>query len=165
MAPLPEHRLSEDEIRRLYDVHSAALMLYARTFTADVSAAEDLVHGLFLKLLRSRPIVIGAASAYLYRAIKNAALNLQRDHVKEAPLPEDEPWFTYRSGGLEIAVALQSALANLPAEQRETVIMRIWGGMTLEEVAEAEGVPLNTAASRYRYALAKMRDTLKPYMG
>jgi len=51
----------------------------------------------------------------------------------------------------------------LPEEQRATVIMRIWGGMTLEEIAEATAVPLSTAASRYRYALEKLRERLKPW--
>jgi RNA polymerase sigma-70 factor, ECF subfamily len=54
-------------------------------------------------------------------------------------------------------------LSELPDEQREAVIMRIWSGLTLEEVAMATGVPLNTAASRYRYAREKLRERLKPY--
>jgi len=57
-------------------------------------------------------------------------------------------------------VALQEALGELPDEQREAVIMRIWSGMTLQEIATATAVPLNTAASRYRYALEKLRTRL-----
>jgi RNA polymerase sigma-70 factor, ECF subfamily len=161
---LPEQKLSADEIKQLYNRHGAALLLYARGFVADASAAEDLVHGVFLNLLRTRPKVREAPAAYLYRAVKNAALNLQRDRARETPLPEQEVWFTHRGGGgdREAGLALQSALAELPAEQREAVVMRIWSGMTLEEVAEATGVPLNTAASRYRYALDKLRERLKP---
>ncbi len=159
---MPEQRLSEEEIRRLYDLHGAALLLYARGFATDAAAAEDLVHGVFVKLLRARPVVTCAASAYLYRAVKNAGLNAQRDRSREAPLPEPEIWFTHRGGDHLAALALQQAMAELPVEQREAIIMRIWGGMTLEEVAEATAVPLNTAASRYRYALAKLREKLKP---
>jgi RNA polymerase sigma-70 factor, ECF subfamily len=55
---------------------------------------------------------------------------------------------------------LQKALGDLPEEQREVVMMRIWSGMTLEEIGTATGVTPNTAASRYRYALDKLRERL-----
>jgi RNA polymerase sigma-70 factor (ECF subfamily) len=158
---LPDQKLSADEIKQLYNRHGAALLLYARGFVPDASAAEDLVHGVFLNLLRTRPKVREAPAAYLYRAVKNAALNAQRNRAREAPMPDREIWFTHRGGDHEATLALQAALAELPQEQREAVVMRIWSGMTLEEVAQATDVPLNTAASRYRYALEKLRERLK----
>jgi RNA polymerase sigma-70 factor (ECF subfamily) len=158
---LPDQKLSADEIKQLYNRHDAALLLYARGFVPDASAAEDLVHGVFLNLLRTRPKVREAPAAYLYRAVKNAALNAQRNRAREAPMPDREIWFTHRGGDHEATLALQAALAELPQEQREAVVMRIWSGMTLEEVAQATDVPLNTAASRYRYALEKLRERLK----
>jgi Sigma-70, region 4 len=54
-------------------------------------------------------------------------------------------------------------LANYPKNNAPRWIMRIWGGMTLEEVADATAVPLSTAASRYRYALERLRERLKPW--
>ena len=158
---MPDQKLSADEIKQLYNRHDAALLLYARGFVPDASAAEDLVHGVFLNLLRTRPKVREAPAAYLYRAVKNAALNAQRNRAREAPMPDREIWFTHRGGDHEATLALQAALAELPQEQREAVVMRIWSGMTLEEVAQATDVPLNTAASRYRYALEKLRERLK----
>ena len=158
---MPDQKLSADEIKQLYNWHGAALLLYARGFVPDASAAEDLVHGVFLNLLRTRPKVREAPAAYLYRAVKNAALNAQRNRAREAPMPDREIWFTHRGGDHEATLALQAALAELPQEQREAVVMRIWSGMTLEEVAQATDVPLNTAASRYRYALEKLRERLK----
>jgi RNA polymerase sigma-70 factor, ECF subfamily len=160
---LADHQLSADEVRRLYDQHGPALVLYASSFVADGGAAEDVVHGVFLKLLGGKQIVPDAPAAYLYRAVRNAALNARRDRSRDAPLPDRDIWFTHREGDREAAFGLQQALRELPDEQREAVVMRIWSGMTLEEVAEASDVPLNTAASRYRYALAKLRERLKPY--
>ena len=91
----------------------------------------------------------------------------------EGELPEDgsgidvaEIWRTVRRHVKNIKgweVTEQVALATLPEEQRETVIMRIWSGMTLDEIAVATGVSLNTVASRYRYALHKLREKLKPF--
>jgi RNA polymerase sigma factor (sigma-70 family) len=159
---LADHQLSTDDVRRLYDQHGPALVLYASLFVADGGAAEDVVHGVFLKLLRGKQIVPDAPAAYLYRAVRNAALNTRRDRSRDAPLPDQDIWFTHRERDREAAFALQQALRELPDEQREVVVMRIWGGMTLEEVAEATDAPLNTAASRYRYGLAKLRERLKP---
>jgi RNA polymerase sigma factor (sigma-70 family) len=57
-------------------------------------------------------------------------------------------------------LTLQNALRGLPEEQRETVFLRVWSDMTLQEIAKATETPLNTVASRYRYALEKLRERL-----
>jgi RNA polymerase sigma-70 factor (ECF subfamily) len=58
----------------------------------------------------------------------------------------------------EAALELQSALRGLPEEQREVIVLHVWGQMSFEEVAEALAIPANTAASRYRYGLSKLRE-------
>src|SRR4029077_18043218 len=97
-----------------------------------------------------------------YRAVRNAALNARRNGQRDAPLDSNSSVFERRDGNREAALALQRALAELPEEQREAVVMRVWSGMTLEEVAAATGASLNTVASRYRYALEKLRERLRP---
>lgn len=151
-------------MRRLYDRHGPALMLYARSYVTDGGTAEDVVHGVFLKLLRSKRVALEKPAAYLYRAVRNASLNARRDRSRELPLPDGrEAWLSHRECEPEAALALEQGIRDLTEEQREAVIMRIWSGMTLEEVAAATRVPLDTAASRYRYALAKLRERLRPY--
>jgi RNA polymerase sigma-70 factor, ECF subfamily len=156
-------KLSATEIRLLYEQHGAALLLYARSFVADAAAGEDLVHEVFLKLLRGETSVPDIPLAYLYRAVRNAALNTLRNRSGHPAWDDQISWFQHREGNREEELALQSALGELPEDQRATVIMRIWGGMTLEEIADATAVPLSTAASRYRYALEKLRERLKPW--
>src|SRR5262249_40207495 len=146
--------------QRLYRHHGAALLAYARSFLPDASAAEDAVHSVFVKLLGGNVTRPESEAGYLYRAVKNAASNVRRSTVRETPMPGRESWFVPRNGDREAAVALQEALGELPDEQREAVIMRIWSGLTLQEIATATAVPLNTAASRYRYALEKLRTQL-----
>ena len=51
---------------------------------------------------------------------------------------------------------------NCPAEQRAVIQLKLWGGETFEQIAEMLGIPQNTAASRYRYALDKLRERLRP---
>lgn len=156
-------KLSAAEIRQLYEQHGAALLLYARSFAVDAPAGEDLVHEVFLKLLRGETTVPDIPLAYLYRAVRNAALNALRDRRGHEARDNEITWFQHREGKQAEELALQSALSELPEDQRATVIMRIWGGMTLEEIANATAVPLSTAASRYRYALEKLRDRFKPW--
>jgi RNA polymerase sigma-70 factor (ECF subfamily) len=58
----------------------------------------------------------------------------------------------------QTALELQSALRGLPDEQREVIVLHVWGELSFEEVAEALSIPANTAASRYRYGLSKLRE-------
>ena len=60
----------------------------------------------------------------------------------------------------ERQASVEAALGQLPGDQREVVVMKIWGGLTFAQIAEALGVPLNTAASRYRYALQRLEAEL-----
>jgi RNA polymerase sigma-70 factor (ECF subfamily) len=60
------------------------------------------------------------------------------------------------------ALALQTALRRLPLEQREVVVLRIWGELTFEEVGVVVGCSTSTAASRFRYGCSKLRAVLRP---
>jgi RNA polymerase sigma-70 factor (ECF subfamily) len=146
-----------NEVRRLYDVHGRALLAYACALLHDPSEAEDVLHQVFLNVLRDGSTEISSAG-YLFRAVRNRVLNHLRGRVREVPLDGDAQWLESPSGSAETALALQSALRTLPEEQREVIVLRVWGQMTLEEVAGVVGVSPNTAASRYRYGLAKLSE-------
>ena len=146
-----------NEVRRLYEVHGRALLAYACAFLHDPSEAEDVVHQVFLQLLRDSATEI-SSSGYLFRAVRNRALNQLRGRSREVALDGGVQWLESPSGSTETALALQSALGTLPQEQREVIVLRVWGQMTFEEVAGVVGVSPNTAASRYRYGLAKLSE-------
>lgn len=148
-----------------YEMHGAALVAYARSYGLDLASAEDVVQQIFLRLLRGQPSAPQVLVAYLYRAVRNAALNHRRDRHRETGLPERETWFVRANTDPVEVLALQDALRELPDNQRETVYLRIWSGMTLQEIAEVTETPLNTAASRYRYALEKLRERLGERQG
>ena len=94
--------------------------------------------------------------------MRNAALNSRRVVSREIELDAQNSWFVAPQGRTEEALTLQAELQELPEEQREAVVLHIWGQMTLQEVAEVTGVTLNTAASRYRYGLSKLRERMRP---
>ena len=147
----------------MYGQHGPALLAYARSFVANAAIAEDVLQQVFVKLLQGRISMPDAPLGYLYRAVRNAALNTRRNGRRDARLDSESAWFAHRGGDREAVLALQAALLELPEEQREVVMMRVWSGMTLEEIARTTDVSLNTVASRYRYALGKLRERLKPY--
>ena len=153
--------MHRESVERLYDQHGPALLAYACAVLRHRAAAEDVLQQVFLNLLKGSSLPENS-QAYLYRAVRNAALNARRSVSREVELNPEDPWFTAPAGTQADALALQSALTELPVEQREIVVMRIWGGLTLEEAAAALEISPNTAASRYRYALEKLRQRLQP---
>ena len=155
-------RLTLESVKLLYEKHGAALAAYACSRGLDFASAEDMVHQVFVKLLEGRPSSsIELSSAYLFRAVRNASLNLRRDRRREAVLDADEIWFSHGSANCEEILSVQSALCELPEEQREAVFLKIWGGLTFEEIADATDTSLNTVASRYRYALERLSKVLE----
>lgn len=147
------------------DQHGPSLVLLARRLCRAPADAEDVVQEAFVRFWRTRDSVREPVS-YLYRCVRNCAYDLQRKRVRtprrEADLdaeagPALEPWFeSDQADELELR-EVQAALELLPAEQAETLIMKIWGGLTFEQIAAAMEVPAATAASRYRYGLRTLR--------
>jgi RNA polymerase sigma-70 factor (ECF subfamily) len=155
MAP----RLRYEDVQDLYRDHGPALLGYAAAMLGDRSAAEDVLHMVFLKLMGS-PQLPAEPRPYLFRAVRNAALNSRRARSRDVPL-EEQRWLTGPAAPVEESLAVQQALAELPPEQREVVVMRIWGEMTFDEIAGVLDLPANTAASRYRYGLSKLRAIMQ----
>jgi len=90
-------------------------------------------------------------------------MNHWRARSREVELDGTAWWLEAPRGLEEEGLALEAALRQLPVEQREVVVLRVWGQLTFQEIAVAQEVPSNTVASRYRYGLAKLRDILKPH--
>jgi len=148
--------LDRNELRRLYERHSRGLLAYACSFVPSFASAEDILHQVFARLLRGDIEITGSPVPYLYRAVRNASLNDIRNREREVDL--DEGWLDSPVGMEQTGLELQSALQELPAEQREIILLHVWGEMSFEEAGAALGISANTAASRYRYGLSKLRE-------
>ena len=159
---MSDGKLGHEQVQTLYEQHGRVLLAYAISLLQNRCASEDVLQQVFVRLLQGRVSISGQPLHYLYRAIRNAAINYRRNHSRETELPSNGHWLESPPGMEEIGVALQSALGELPEEQREIVVLCVWGQMTLEEAALALNVSINTAASRYRYALAKLKKRLQP---
>jgi RNA polymerase sigma-70 factor (ECF subfamily) len=150
----------ETRIETCYAEVGPALLAYARSILRDRAHAEDVVQQVFLRLLSNPTLLLPPdARPYLFRAVRNTSLNVHRSTTRAAHHEKLE-CFTAPNGLSHLVPELEAALEDLPHEQRQVVILRIWGELTLDATAEVLGVPANTAASRYRYALTKLRQRL-----
>lgn len=147
---------------RLYDDHVATLYRYALMLLADPAAAEDIVQDAFAGLLAST-VLPEDPLQYLRTSVRNGCYTRLRRRLRWSM--RDMPLLDLATpagvdGGER--VALERALRTLPAEQREVVHLHVYEGWTFREVAGMSGESINTIASRYRYALARMREALTP---
>jgi RNA polymerase sigma-70 factor, ECF subfamily len=149
------------------DRHGAALVLLARQRVASRADAEDVVQEAFVRFWRSRQRAADPV-AFLYTCVRRYALDWQRSRGRRsrreqaAARPESGPGapFAGPPEQEERREAVAAALGVLPEAQREVVVMKVWGGLSFPQIAAALGIPANTAASRYRYALARLRERL-----
>jgi RNA polymerase sigma-70 factor (ECF subfamily) len=142
------------------------LLLFARQWVQSAADAEDIVQEAFVKFWRRNHKIENRA--LLFAAVRSIALDfIRRDSRRarrEASAVADtdefiEPQFEFED---DTQRALAEAIDVLPCEQREVLVMKIWNGLTFAEIAGALGISQNTAASRYRYALAALRNMLQP---
>ena len=154
-------KLDRERIRELYDQHGRVMLAYAVSLLPDRAASEDVLHQVFIKLLEGNVEISGPPVPYVYRAIRNAAFNYRRDRSREIELESNGRWLEAPAGMDDMGLALEAALDELPAEQREVIVLHTWGQMTFEETAAALDISPNTAASRYRYGLARLKERFR----
>ena len=145
-------------IGQLYDRYGAALYRYAVMVLADPAGAADVVQTVFVSLLRRRKAP-DSDERYLRRAVRNecfSALRKRRRDVLASASPILET-VEGQSDRPDERLALDQALRELPADQREVIHLKVFEGMTFQEIADLTDESINTIASRYRYAIDKLR--------
>lgn len=159
------------ELERLYDEHASVLFAFLLNFTRDENDTRDVLQEIFVKLARQPDLLANARDErpFLLRLAHNAAIDLirrrgTRSKHHEQFSAEQIAAFAPTSDPDEAAFRneLSGALGALPADQRAVVHLKLWAGLTFEEIAATLEIPLNTAASRYRYGLDKLRARLRP---
>jgi RNA polymerase sigma-70 factor, ECF subfamily len=159
------------DLERLYDDHAQALFGFLLNVTRNEADTRDLLQELFIKITRQPELLQNVRNerAFLLTLSHHAAINLMRrrgtrEKNYEHLGAESGSAFAPSSSPDEQAFrkALARALNDLPVDQRAVVHLKLWEGLTFEAIAETLKIPLNTAASRYRYGLDKLRERLRP---
>ncbi|MBI4664635.1 MAG: sigma-70 family RNA polymerase sigma factor [Verrucomicrobia bacterium] len=155
------HPTEPDWCERLYEAKASELILYGRALGLSHSEAEDVLQETFLALVQKgvRP---QKPEHYCVRSFRNRARNYRRNLWRRlARELESTRWFERSDGETPAERAAMRRLAELPAEQREVIVLKIWHEYTFEEIGELLEISPNTAAGRYRYGLQKLGNGLR----
>jgi RNA polymerase sigma-70 factor (ECF subfamily) len=156
--------MSSAELERLYDTHADALFAFLLNLTRCEAEARDTLQEVFCRLAAKPELLrdVRDERGFLLRLAHNQAIDQMRrrdtrSRAHDALAAETVELFARTADPDETAFRRE-----LAADQRAVVHLKLWSGLTFERIAEVLEVPLNTAASRYRYGLDKLRARLRP---
>jgi RNA polymerase sigma-70 factor (ECF subfamily) len=163
-------RGDEQALASLYDRFGRVAYGVALRILRDHALAQDAVQDAFLGVWRTAASFDarrGNAQTWLLTLVHRRAVDVVRREARRRTEPLDDPPIASRESTEEVASvreqrrAVQSALVQLPADQREALELSYYGGLTQTELAERLGIPLGTVKSRVFAGLAKLRDLLE----
>lgn len=163
----------------LYNRHRGGLYRYLLRSSGSAATAEELFQDVWMNLVRARASYAATAkfTTYLYRLAHNRLIDHYRRRPQGVPVsfeddcpelvtlaldPSGQPDARYDTK--QKVERLLALLAELPEAQREAFLLREEAGLSVEDVAQATGVNPETAKSRLRYALAKLRSGMRGYL-
>jgi len=162
---------SRDALRRIYEKYRDSLLILAIALSHDVNVAEDAVHDVFVSFAQKLANfeLTGSLKAYLAKCVANRVRDLMRtkhsrpkafssEQACSAPLDLSEPGQLIVCN--EELRLLSLALAKLPHEQREVIVLHIHGQMRFRIIAKSLGISVNAVKGRYRYGIDKLRSIL-----
>lgn len=162
-------RGNPDALGRIYEKYKNDLLVLAIALLNDASAAEDVVHDVFLSFVRTieRFRLTGSLKGYLLTCVANHARNVNKakhrqsvtcNPTEPANPDSDEPSRSIMCN--EQLQQLGDAMARLPYDQREVIMLHFQAAMTFRRIAGSLDISVNTVKSRYRYGLDKLRAIL-----
>ncbi len=162
-------RGSRDALARIYEKYLDPMLTLAMGLLNDAGEAQDVVHDVFVSFAKSAPSfgLRGSLSGYLATSVVNRVrdrhrrrcrqvmdLNGRVEPARDLPSPDDTVIYTEQAG------RLSGAMAQLPDEQREVILLRLTADMKFREIAKLQQTSINTVLGRYRYGLDKLRSML-----
>ncbi len=161
---------STDAFSRIYDKYKVHLLKISTALLNDKSVAEDVVHDVVVMLAQSAQSIriTGNLKSFLATCVANRArtvnnrrrlratcdLKLAESVISKSPRPDR--WILHN----EKLDRLNNALSQLPYEQREVIVLHLYGGIKFRDIARMQQTSINTVQSRYRYGLDKLRSLL-----
>ncbi|MFI4861558.1 MAG: RNA polymerase sigma factor [Phycisphaerales bacterium JB063] len=168
-------------LETIYREKRQGLFGLALSITRRPASAEDAVHDAVLRLARLPAPPEGDATAYVFRAVRNAALDQLRQRKRgingktlgqttgqpngQAPdvwlFADPRPCPAQQTEQADQQRRLMHEVQQLPDAQREVILMKVFGGLTFQQIADAGDAPLSTVASRYQRGLAQLRAQME----
>ncbi len=151
--------------------HSSRLYVYARQRSQSREDAEDIIQDALIRLWGYQeergnvpPDLPLAYSVLRFVAMDHIKKQGRKKRKEDAVIflhDQEDYWLDTNAEDGEEAVLLRQAVEKLGEKLREVVTLKIWGGLTFAQIAEAMTISPNTAASRYRYALEQLERKLE----
>jgi RNA polymerase sigma-70 factor (ECF subfamily) len=165
-------------LEALFHLYYDPLCRFAEVYVRSPTDAEDLVQGVFVQLWdqRERWVLRGSVQAYLYTAVRNAALNMLKhwlverrafegeDAIPRIGMPERMPTPHEDAVGHELEQAIDRAIASLPERYRLVITLRAQHQLTVPEIARILDLPVKTAETRAARAVQALRGALEPFL-
>jgi RNA polymerase sigma-70 factor (ECF subfamily) len=165
-------------LEALFHLYYAPLCRFAEAYVHSPADAEDLVQSMFVQLWdqRERWVLRGSVRAYLYTAVRNAALNVLKHRLVErraldgdAAIPrigmaEPTPTPHEDAVGHELEQAIDHAIARLPDRYRLVVTLRAQHHLTIPEIARILDLPVKTTETRAARAVQALRAALERFL-
>lgn len=160
---------SQDALRRIYEKYKNCLLALAIALSNDKSVAEDAVHDVFVSFAQfaGKLQLRNSLKSYLSTCIANRVRDLNWAKPQQTTRLDEAEFVRANSNTPEqLAVSAEEsrrigyAIARLPYEQREVIVLHLQGGMTFKAIARSMDVSINTVQSRYRYGLDKLQSVL-----
>jgi len=165
---------SSDALSRIYEKYKKDLLKLATILLNNVSDAEDIVHDVFVSFAQSaeKLKLSGNLKSYLLTCVANCARNKNRANQRHQSIGLDkaEPIISRSKTPERWMICSEElrrwsdAMARLPYEQREVVILHLRAGMKFRQIAKLQAISINTIKGRYRYGLDKLRSILNGEM-
>jgi RNA polymerase sigma-70 factor (ECF subfamily) len=162
----------EHWLEGIYRDHAPALHRFLLRLTGNEADTHDALQEIFVRLARSPRILEGVAAprSFLFRMAHRLVIDRHRREETRRQTAELAMRGISLAPGPELAAgdalwrrqSVAAALEALPLEQKAVVVLKVWEQMTFAEIAGVLDISANTAASRYRYALDKLRTALRP---
>jgi RNA polymerase sigma-70 factor (ECF subfamily) len=157
-----------DVLAALYDEYAKRLYAYACVLAKSRNDAEDIVQECFARLAsRIKELkAVNDPESYLLKVVRNEAFRFRsrwlrwRSHNEAAGTVRLVQHSGDDATDREEAQRIERAMATLNSDQREVVYLKIWEHRTFAQIGDILGVSQNTAASRYRYGVEKLRELL-----
>jgi len=155
--------MDAERLSQCYDAYCDRLVLYARNWLDD-DEAGDVVQVAFTRLM-TQVLAPRNVGAWLFRTVRNEAITRLRRRARRSRhhqrLAARREWFESHPEDLIDSATAQRILAALPDDQREVVLLRIWGQLSLRQIAAIVGGSVTTVRSRYTAALTAIRERMQ----
>jgi RNA polymerase sigma-70 factor (ECF subfamily) len=161
---------ARSELASLVEDHADLLVWHAFRLLGSMPDAEDVVQDVFIRVFSTAGRVeVASIRAYLYRAVGNACTDFLRSRTRSDRRRESIEIDRLAAGAdgppeaaqlVEERDRIEALLGRLPLEQAETIRLRVFDGLRLDEIAEVLDCPINTVSSRLRYGFQKLREAV-----